>query len=222
MTYILWDWNGTLLDDIDAEVASLNAMLVKRGHAPVTKEFFRENFSFPARRFYQLVGMDVPDDQWDALAQEYHDTYHAQEYGLNRDAIAALELVKAKGAGQSVISALHQQYLDQETRRFGVAGYMDHIYGVDNLGGGSKLSRARELMKSLDRAEPRGVARRTMAAEFVLIGDSIHDKEVAEALGVRCVLFSGGSHSRARLLPLAPVGDTLEECVELALNGGRS
>ena len=57
---------------------------------------------------------------------------------------------------------------------------------------------------------------------FVLIGDSIHDKEVAEALGVRCVLFSGGSHSRARLLPLAPVGDTLEECVELALNGGRS
>ena len=211
-TYILWDWNGTLLDDVDAEVASLNAMLVKRGHAPVTKEFFRENFSFPARRFYQLVGMDVPDDQWDALAQEYHDTYHAQEYGLNRDAIAALELVKARGAGQSVISALHQQYLDQETRRLGVAGYMDHIYGVDNLDGGSKLARAKELLSQFSHSP-------LPLSSFVLIGDSIHDKEVAEALGVRCVLFSGGSHSRARLEPLAPVGDTLTQCVNLAIDG---
>ena len=212
MTYILWDWNGTLLDDIDAEVASLNAMLVKRGHAPVTKEFFRENFSFPARKFYQLTGMDVPDDEWDAVAKEYHDTYHAQSYGINREAVAALELARESGAGQSVISALHQRYLDDETERFGVRGYFDRVRGVDNLDGGSKLTRARELLAELRDS----VAHDLALSSFTLIGDSLHDFEVAEALGIRCVLYSGGSHSRARLEPFAPVGDTLVECVVLA------
>ena len=207
MKHILWDWNGTLLDDIDAEVGSLNAMLTKRGREPVTVEFFREHFAFPARRFYQLVGMDVPDSEWDALAQEYHDTYHSLPYGLNRDAFAALELVRAEGAGQSVISALHQRFLDEETAGLGVARYMDYVYGTDNLDGGSKLARARELLSRLVRSGSDAI---------VLIGDSIHDFEVARDLGVACVLYSGGSHSRARLEPFAPVGDTLEECVRIA------
>lgn len=208
--YILWDWNGTLLDDVDAQVASLNAMLTRRGHRPVTRQFFCDNFAFPARTFYRLVGMDVPDSEWDALAKEYHDTYHVQSYGLNRGAFAALELVKRQGAGQSVISALHQFYLDLETNKYGVQQFMDHVYGVDNLDGGSKLSRARELL-ALFRSTTI-----TSNYNFILIGDSIHDFEVANELGIGCVLFSGGSHSRARLERFAPVGDTLSECVELA------
>lgn len=209
--HILWDWNGTLLDDIDAEVGSLNAMLAKRGRGPVTVAFFREHFAFPARRFYRLVGMDVPDSEWDALAQEYHDTYHTCRYGLHRDAFAALELAKARGARQSVISALHQRFLDEETARFGVVSYMDHVYGTDNLDGGSKLARARELLARLAASGPSAGA-----SSVVLIGDSIHDFEVARELGVGCVLYSGGSHSRARLEPFAPVGDTLEDCVRIA------
>lgn len=207
--YILWDWNGTLLDDVDAQLASLNAMLTRRGLQPVTRRFFVDNFAFPARTFYRLVGMDVPDSEWDALAKEYHDTYHAQSYGLNRGAFAALELVKRLGAGQSVISALHQFYLDLETNQYGVQQFMDHVYGVDNLDGGSKLSRARELL-SLFRSTP-------VPYTYILIGDSIHDFEVADELGIGCVLFSGGSHSRARLERFAPVGDTLSECVRIAL-----
>ena len=214
-TYILWDWNGTLLDDIDAEVGSLNAMLTKRGRSPVTVEFFREHFAFPARRFYELVGMDVPDSEWEALAQEYHDTYHTLSYGLNRGAFAALRLAKRKCRGQSVISALHQLYLDLETNRYGVQSYMDHVYGTDNLDGGTKLARAHELMGVLQASS---AASSLSRSSFVLIGDSIHDKEVADSLGIRCVLYSGGSHSRARLEPFAPVGDTLAECVRMALS----
>lgn len=192
-------------------------MLTRRGHEPVTRRFFCDNFAFPARTFYRLVGMDVPDSEWDALAKEYHDTYHVQSYGLNRGAFAALELVKRQGAGQSVISALHQFYLDLETNQYGVQPFMDHIYGVDNLDGGSKLSRARELLALL-RSQPSPTPSPTpVPYTYVLIGDSIHDFEVANELGIGCVLFSGGSHSRARLEHFAPVGDTLVECVELAL-----
>lgn len=208
--YILWDWNGTLLDDTFACIDTLNQMLASRGLETVTPEFFRRNFAFPARSFYELVGMDVPDDQWDALAFEYHECYHRHDYTLNPDALAALEFARANAAGESIISALHQRFLDAETERFGVKPFMDHVFGTDNLDGGSKLERARELLAEL-------AVDGHAADRLVLIGDSLHDHQVAEELGISAVLFSGGSHDRERLAAVAPTGDTLSECIALAL-----
>ena len=211
LSYILWDWNGTLLNDIDAEVAALNLSLARRGLPAITKEFFRERFAFPARSFYRLVGMDVPDCDWDALAKEYHDNYATQARGLAEDAIAALELVSREGGGQSIISALHQRLLEKETADKGVSGFMEYTYGVDNLDGGSKLERAQELVDRI-RADHDGEILR-----FTLIGDSLHDADVAAALGVGCVLYSGGSHAASRLAAVAPTCDTLVDAVSLAL-----
>ena len=204
--YILWDWNGTLLDDTQAALDTLNTMLSRRGVKPITMEFFRDHFAFPCRPFYDTIGMHVEDAEWDALAKEYHDLYAEQPKELNRETIAALERVKAAGARQSIISALRQDLLDEVTERMGVAKYMECIYGVDNLDGASKLDRALELLTRIDNADP------------VVIGDALHDKEVADALKVRCVLCGQGSHAAWRLRAAAPTGDTLLEAVELALH----
>ena len=212
MKYILWDWNGTLLDDTQAALDTLNIMLARRGHAgpPVTLEFFRDHFAFPCRPFYDMIGMHVEDAEWDALAKEYHDLYAEQPKALNRETIAALERVKQSGAKQSIISALRQDLLDEVTERMGVAPYMECIYGVDNLDGASKLDRALELMSRI--APEIGEQ-----PDVVLIGDALHDKEVADALKVRCVLCGQGSHAAWRLRAAAPTGDTLLEAVNLAL-----
>ena len=209
-SYVLWDWNGTLLDDTQAALDTLNIMLAKRGVKPIALEFFREHFAFPCRPFYDMIGMHVEDDEWDALAQEYHDIYAEQPKRLNRETIAALERVKRSGAKQSIISALRQDLLDEVTARMGVADYMECIYGVDNLDGASKLDRALELMSRIAPSvggQP----------DVVLIGDALHDKEVADALKVRCVLCGQGSHAAWRLREVAPTGETLLEAVELAL-----
>ena len=213
MKYILWDWNGTLLDDTQAALDTLNIMLARRGHVgpPVTLEFFRDHFAFPCRPFYDMIGMHVEDAEWDALAKEYHDLYAEQPKALNRETIAVLERVKAAGAKQSIISALRQDLLDEVTARMGVAPYMECIYGVDNLDGASKLDRALELMSRI--APEIGEQ-----PDVVLIGDALHDKEVADALKVRCVLCGQGSHASWRLRAAAPTGETLLEAVELALH----
>lgn len=203
--YILWDWNGTLLDDTQAALDTLNIMLSRRGVKPITLEFFRNHFAFPCRPFYDTIGMHVEDSEWDALAKEYHDLYAEQPKELNRETIAALERVKTAGARQSIISALRQDLLDEVTERMGVAKYMECIYGVDNLDGASKLDRALELLTRIDNADP------------VVIGDALHDKEVADALKVRCVLCGQGSHASWRLRKVAPTGETLLEALELAL-----
>ena len=99
--------------------------------------------------------------------------------------------------------------LDGITRELGVAEYMDFVYGVDNLDGRSKVERARELISAIQTTRP--------SQAFVFIGDSLHDKEVADAIGVRCVLCAQGSHAAWRLRAVAPTGDTLIDAVRMAL-----
>ena len=214
MKYVLWDWNGTLLDDTQAALDTLNEMLRRRGRETIAMDYYRDHFAFPCRPFYEAIGMHVPDAEWDALAREYHAIYSAQPVRLNAETMAALERVKAAGVRQSIISALRQDLLDDVTKAFGVAPYMECIYGTDNLDGASKLDRAHELMTQLVSTAREGDR---MLSDVVMIGDALHDKEVADALGVRCVLCGQGSHAAWRLREVAPTGDTLLEAVDLAL-----
>ena len=187
-TCIIWDWNGTLLDDTSACVGALNEMLAERGREPLTLEYFRDHFAFPARRFYAFIGLDVPDSEWQAHAREYHERYARQPgIRLNDEARAALERVRASGARQVVLSALHQRLLEADLARYGIREYFDRVVGSDNFDGASKLERGRELLAQLGEGR------------YVLIGDSLHDLEVATALGIECVLVATGGHSYARL-----------------------
>ena len=214
--YVLWDWNGTLLDDTQAAVDTLNLMLGRRGLKPIDIGFYRDRFAFPVRPFYAAIGVRLECEDWDALAREYHATYAAQPKGLNPEALAALEAVKAAGVGQSIISALRQDLLKRATADLGVSPFMDFIYGTDNLDGASKLDRAREL---LDRVFSTVASGGRSPSDVVLIGDALHDKEVADRLGIRCVLCGQGSHAARRLAEVAPTGETLMDAVRLALAG---
>ena len=209
MTHVVWDWNGTLLDDTQAALDTLNIMLARRGGRPVAMDFYRDHFAFPVKPFYEAIGVRLGDEDWDALAREYHDIYAEQPKKLNAETFAALERVRAAGCRQSIVSALRQDLLSDITARLGVAPYMSRVCGVDNLDGRSKLERAREMLAALSSERP--------GEEFVMIGDSLHDKEVADALGVRCVLCAQGSHAAWRLRAAAPTGDTLLEALRLAL-----
>ena len=210
--YILWDWNGTLLDDTEAALKTLNIMIERRGGKPIGMEFYLDTFAFPVRPFYDMIGIGAKsEDEWNEIAREYHETYLSQPKGLNAGAVAALEAAKAAGCGQSMLSALRQDYLDVQMKEYGIDKYFDFVYGSNNLHGASKVDRARELIARLAAACSLTIPR------FILIGDAVHDKEVADALGVPCVLVAQGSHAAWRLRAVAPTADTLEEAVELAL-----
>ncbi len=204
--YVLWDWNGTLLDDTQAALTTLNQMLARRGKPPIAMDFYRDHFSFPVKPFYATIGIQSEDDKdWDAIAREYHETYHLQPAELNGDARAALDVVRRAGGRQSIISALRQDLLERDTAAFGVRDSMEFVAGTDNLDGGSKVVRARELLDRIRREHP------AEAFAFTLIGDSLHDKEVADALGVNCVLCAQGSHAEWRLQAVARTFPTLTE-----------
>ena len=59
--HIIWDWNGTLLDDLDVSMAALNEVL-KSEQLPLVldKEEYRQYFQFPVIKYYEKVGLILP------------------------------------------------------------------------------------------------------------------------------------------------------------------
>ena len=204
-SHIIWDWNGTLLDDTLAALQTLNDMLSSRSLNRLTMRYYRDNFAFPSRRFYQLIGMDIEDGNWDDVSAEYHDIYSTKDKFLNAEALEALELARKMNFRQSVLSALRQDILVSELRKYELTKYFDHVYGTDNLYGAGKSERAGALVSNLGDD-----------AQIVLIGDAIHDKEVADSIGAKCVLCSTGSHSHQRLEALSPTAKSLTQAVAIA------
>ena len=204
---LIWDWNGTLLDDVAAAVGALNRMLVKRGARPITIEHYRRRFGFPVRPFYAELGVDLAKWDWAEICEDFHTFVLEEPQAVRPDARAALELAASLGFRQSILSALRQDKLEAALAANGFLGFFDRIFGVDNLDGASKLDRGRELMASLGPA----------ADAPVFIGDTLHDAEVARELGGRCVLVSCGHQMPDRLAVAGcPVAATLADAVRLA------
>ena len=203
LQHIIWDWNGTLLDDTQAGVNVINAMLAARGLNEIDVPTYRDIFGFPVVNFYRAIGFPVDSENWDAVAHEFHDRFLADtSIRLHHHALFALDCFRNAGIGQSILSASEQNMLDAMLAQYGIAHYFECIYGVDNLYGHSKLELGRTLLQRLS-ADPDAV---------LLIGDSLHDHEVSQALGVRCLLIAQGHQSRERLARSgAPVLESLAD-----------
>ena len=218
LPYIIWDWNGTLIDDVSAAVNALNRMLSIRGVAPVTRDFYRAHFGFPVRPFYAVVGLDLEKEDWDKICTDFHQ-FIAEEpdQHLRPDAKDALQLVRDRGGHQSILSALRQDLLHRDTSREGVQTFFDTLFGVDNLDGATKLSRGHDLVAHL-----KSTGLLAPGQPLFFIGDTMHDAEVGAALGATPILVEGGHQNGDRLRASGHlVVPSLLAAVQAALSGTR-
>jgi phosphoglycolate phosphatase len=189
--HIVWDWNGTLLDDVAASVNTINQLLASRALPPTDTTRYRDLFGFPVRDYYVTMGFHLETEDWDLLARTYHDLYLAdRSIRLHAAAIPTLQFCRRQGYGLSLLSASEQSILDRMAAGTATAPWFDFIQGTDNLHGASKVETGRRLLARIT-SEP---------ARILFVGDTLHDHEVARTLGGDCVLISHGHQSHARLL----------------------
>ncbi len=195
-----------MLDDTLAGMNAVNAMLLARGLPTIDLTCYRDTFGFPVRNFYQKVGFRLDTENWDAMADEFHRHFLADTtIRLHSQTYATLNQLSDSGITQSVLSASEQSILEKKLSEYKLSHFFDHVYGVDNLYGHSKLEIGRALLKAIE----------LPLAEIILIGDSLHDHEVAQHLNVGCLLIDQGHQSRKRLLEsAAPVLSDLSELPE--------
>lgn len=194
---IVWDFNGTLLDDVRACLDSLNSFLRAHRLPTLSRDDYRRRFAFPVADFYQSLGMRfaTPFD-WEALGESFHLRYlFSPHLALQPGAREAVSAIRARGFRQGVLSALEQGLLEVQLRQFGLLGAMGFVCGSRNYEGASKEAAARAL---------------NLQGPVLLIGDTLHDAEVARAQGWRCLLCSAGHQSSERLRAAGyPVIDAL-------------
>jgi phosphoglycolate phosphatase-like HAD superfamily hydrolase len=211
MRHVIWDWNGTLVDDLGVVVEAVNSSLAAVGGPIIDEDVYRNHYTRPVRLFYdRLLGRDVSDADWRRINAAFHTTYAASldRVSLTHDAREAIAVVTAAGGSQSILSMWGHDDLVTEVDRRGLDRYMVRVDGNPDKGGDTKT---RLLAHHLDKLPPNGGA--------VLIGDAIDDGRAALHLGVACVLYDGGSHHRPELEAVGvPVADTLVAAATIAVH----
>ncbi len=189
---IFWDWNGTLMDDAAYSCACLNGLLDEYGYPQrYTLGTYREVFGFPIEAYYRRVGFDFGRDPFPVLAESYMELYNAGVDGcpLTAGAADTLGALAGRCEGQVLLSVSHRDYLTDQAARRGVDRRFTAMLGLTDIRGAGKVELGRSYIHSIG-ADP---------ARCVMIGDTDHDAETARAMGVRCILYTGGHQSRARL-----------------------
>lgn len=191
IAHLVWDWNGTLVDDAEACVASLNDLLRNHGFRQVTVEEYRRDFGFPVQDYYVRLGFDFDRHDWKRVADEYFEYYGIRERGagLRKGALEMLAFLRKRNIPMSVLSASEMAVLERMVTERGIKGYFQGLYGLSNSFADSKVDIGRKLLAGLG-CDPSSV---------LLVGDTIHDHEVASAMGCCCVLMCGGHQTRDRL-----------------------
>lgn len=189
--HIIWDWNGTLLDDLTLSIDLVNDMLARRGLPPLTLERYRDVFTFPVQTYYESIGLDFAQEAFEDLSAAYVAAYKSRwrECSLYPEARTVLEQVRDSGRMQSVLSAHDQGTLVELVGTFDVADLFQHLVGLENSHAVSKIHQGRRLLETLPHHP----------SQVLLIGDTLHDAEVARALNIDCVLVGYGHQSKQRL-----------------------
>lgn len=189
---IIWDWNGTLLNDIELCRKIVNNLLKERGKEALSTERYKDIFNFPVRDYYAEAGFDFSQEDFSKPADAFIDEYNKEipNAPLHQFADVILERFKSKKFKQIIISAMEHQSLTFAVKAKGIHHYFDEISGINNHYAAGKLENAISILEK-NGLDPKSCC---------LIGDTIHDHEVAEALGCNCILISAGHQSYERLL----------------------
>ena len=187
-THILWDFNGTILDDVAIGVEAVNALL-QRHKKPLLSgvEAYRAHFGFPVAEYYAFLGLER--ENFSQYAVEWVNEYNAREPQAKvYDGVAELLCYFEKERiPQYLVSATEREMLKAQIDRLGLCRYFAEQVGGEDVEAHGKLEAAKAF------------ASRIKPKRALFIGDSLHDFEVATAIGAECVLLAYGHQSKARL-----------------------
>lgn len=187
--YVIWDWNGTLFNDVQISIDTMNKMLeVKEYPQRLDTDLYKSIFSFPVVDYYIKVGLDFEKHSFDALAQLFIDLYSevqdsAELFDSVRD---VLKYFNSLGLKQSVISVCEKERLYHQMSLFDIEDYFDDVIGTDDNYAVSKADIAKKWFADHELNPDKAV----------FIGDTVHDYEVARAVGCDSILIADGHQSR--------------------------
>ena len=187
---ILFDWNGTLLDDTDLAVTVMNDILRKENMDQVTVDFYRNVFDFPVVEYYKVLGFDTQEG-WELASKAFIEGYVAQMFTpqLYVGVREGVKRLKDAGFTLGIVSAMEHTMLLKHTEFYGLHDMISLVQGIENTEGRGKLHLAKKVKEEWA----------LIPEQTCYVGDTTHDKDFSDALGSHLILKSGGHNSIERL-----------------------
>ena len=203
ITHIVWDWNGTLFDDVDLGIRCVNQLLSRYGLEQVDKNRYYQVFGFPISDYYKRLGFDFDKTPYPVLAKEYMDIYvpESQKCSLRENAQQTVDALKELGCKNIILSASKREILLEQINNCGLKN-IDHVYGIDNIHASGKVDLAIKMRRDFKNAN------------ILFVGDTPHDKDAADAAQAKCVFISGGHIDGKKLAYYGVVLSGLKDVVD--------
>lgn len=188
---VFWDWNGTILNDSGICVAAMNKLLSDYNYPEISRETYERYFDFPVSKYYENIGWNFNVHPFEKVGLEFMDHYRKDIAGadLQESVRETFDLLHKSGKKQFLISAMEHELLLQLTKSYHLHEVFDSINGIeDHYGNGKEHIFEKVIEKNnLD------------IAKIVMIGDTLHDAEIADNLGIDCLLLFSGHQSEKRI-----------------------
>ena len=210
-SHVIWDWNGTILNDVELCVEIGNNLFRRKGLPTITVAKYKSIFTIPVKNYYIAAGFDFSKESFEIVGREWMDEYEERKYecSLYVDLVNTMKKFENLGIGQSLLSAYKQDNLKSMVDKFELTDYLENVVGLDNIYAAGKRHLAKELVKSINNG----------SKNILMIGDTIHDFEVANEIGADCILVADGHQSKDVLIKSgAKVYDSLKELYRIELN----
>ncbi len=189
--HIIFDWNGTLIDDAKIFVEVLNVILKEQQLNAISLNIYKDCFTFPIKKFYDHLGVNTDKNNFKKIEKKFVYEYKLRQYNgkLHTNIKKYLSMLVKKNISLSILSASNQSILRNLVSFYKINHLFDNIYGVNNHAANGKIKRGHELIKKINLVE----------SELVLVGDTDYDYSVASNLNIDCVLVSNGHQSIKQL-----------------------
>ena len=174
---IIFDWSGTLVDDLPAVWHATNHVFRQAGMEEWTLERFRAEFSLPFKGFYDRIMPQIPMRQ---LEQWFHGHFQEAQIPVQElpHARAFLESCKRREIRTFLLSAIHRKQYEPQSSVTGLAQFLDRAYIEVH----DKRAKIGELL----------LENGLVAEETIFIGDMQHDIDTARHGGVgSCGVLTG-------------------------------
>ncbi len=206
---IVWDYNGTIIDDAGLAVDAENLVLESYGLPGITLEYYLKECEMPIINFYNKI-FKMENYDFSQIAERFVSNYDKlfESADVFPEVVSAIKHFSEKNIRQGVISGFESSRLENSLKKFGLNGYFEFLSGSDDIDCGDKSDRAVKVVEKYG-FDPK---------ETLFIGDMYHDFETAEKVGADCVLIAKG-HQGADVLRRygVTVLDSADELKDLLL-----
>jgi len=188
---IVWDWNGTLINDTSLCVDILNKILFLHDQPSISIEYYRNNFSFPVSAFYKIISLPSSGKKFDDVSLSFISEYRLKwkECNLQPGVLQILKLIKQLGLRQSILSAGNQSDVEVFLDHFKLESFFNQVFGTDNIKAEGKIELGKKFITDSN----------LRPDEILLVGDTAHDLHVANEIGCSVLLFNQGHNSNNQL-----------------------